>query len=412
VPAGGQARAAADGNVVVLPARAGAAPDGNRRDHSPASDHLATLIELLELAVDGALAAVNGGPAARPASPSGGLSARSADRSSRSAGPPSPPAGPSSVSADRLRPPTGPAGPSAERTFPSAGPSSPSAGPSSPPVGGWREWLASAIELAARELDGHEADQFGFDPEFNSRVLIPVARFFYQQWFQVRLQGTANVPGTGAALVVANHSGTLPFDAIMLQAGLHDEHPAHRNLRLLGADLVYEIPVLGAVASRAGHTRACPANAHTLLRSGELVGVFPEGFKGIGKPFADRYQLQRFGRGGFAVTAIRAGVPIVPCAIVGAEEIYPMVGNAKPLAQMLGLPYFPITPLFPWLGPLGAVPLPSRWIIECCPPVPTDGYPPGSENDPAVIADLSGRVRGTIQRKLDDLLVERGPAFG
>ncbi len=403
MPAGGQARAAADGNVVVLPARAGAAPDGNRRDHSPASDHLATLIELLELAVDGALAAVNGGPAARPASPSGGPSARSADRSSRSAGP-------SSVSADRLRPPARPA--LAERTFPSAGSSSPSAGPSSPPVSGWREWLAGAIELAARELDGHEADQFGFDPEFNGRVVIPVARFFYQQWFQVRLQGTANVPGTGAALVVANHSGTLPFDAIMLQAGLHDEHPAHRNLRLLGADLVYEIPVLGAVASRAGHTRACPASAHTLLRSGELVGVFPEGFKGIGKPFADRYQLQRFGRGGFAVTAIRAGVPIVPCAIVGAEEIYPMVGNAKPLAQMLGLPYFPITPLFPWLGPLGAVPLPSRWIIEFCPPVPTDGYPPGSENDPAVIADLSGRVRGTIQRKLDDLLVERGPAFG
>jgi 1-acyl-sn-glycerol-3-phosphate acyltransferase len=405
VPAGGQARAAADGNVVVLPARAGAAPGGNRRDHSPASDHLATLIELLELAVDGALAAVNGGPAARPASPSGGPSARSADRSSRSAGPSSPSAGPSLVSAGRLRQPAGPAGPSAERTPPSAG-------TSSPPVSGWREWLAGAIELAARELDGHEADQFGFDPEFNSRVLIPVARFFYQQWFQVRLQGTANVPGNGAALVVANHSGTLPFDAIMLQAGLHDEHPAHRNLRLLGADLVYEIPVLGTVASRAGHTRACPANAHALLRSGELVGVFPEGFKGIGKPFADRYQLQRFGRGGFAVTAIRAGVPIVPCAIVGAEEIYPMVGNAKPLAQMLGLPYFPITPLFPWLGPLGAVPLPSRWIIEFCPPVPTDGYPPGSENDPAVIADLSGRVRGTIQRKLDDLLVERGPAFG
>jgi 1-acyl-sn-glycerol-3-phosphate acyltransferase len=335
VPAGGPARDAADGNVVVLPARA------------------AGLLELPELAVDGARASVDGGPATR------------------------------------------------------------TAGSSAPPADGWREWLASTIELAGHQLnDGREADQFGFDPEFNSRVLIPVARFFYQHWFQVRMQGLANVPGTGAALVVANHSGTLPFDAIMLQAGLHDEHPAHRNLRLLGADLVYEVPLLGAIASRGGHTRACPANAHTLLRSGEVVGVFPEGFKGIGKPFAERYQLQRFGRGGFAITAIRARVPIIPCAVVGAEEIYPMVGNAKPLAELLGLPYFPITPLFPWLGPLGVVPLPSRWIIEFCPPVPTDGYQPGSENDPAVIADLSGRVRGTIQRKLDDLLVERGPAFG
>ena len=353
MPAGGPARDVSDGKVVVLPARAGTPPGGTRREGSPVGDRPVSLLELPELPVAGARAAVDGGPAPRPA------------------------------------------------------------GPSSPPASRWRERLASAIELVGHQLDGgREADQFGFDPEFNSKVLIPVARFFYQSWFQVRMQGLANVPTTGAGLLVANHSGTLPFDAIMLQAGLHDEHPAHRNLRLLGADLVYEIPLLGAVASRAGHTRASPANAHTLLRSGELVGVFPEGFKGIGKPFAERYQLQRFGRGGFAITAIRAQVPIVPCAVVGAEEIYPMVGNAKPVAQLLGLPYFPITPLFPWLGPLGVVPLPSRWIIEFCPPVPTDGYPPGSENDPAVIADLSGRVRGTIQRKLDDLLAERGPAFG
>ena len=212
--------------------------------------------------------------------------------------------------------------------------------------------------------------------------------------------------------MVANHSGTVPVDAVMLQAGLYDEHPANRTLRLLGADLVYEIPLLASLARKSGHIRACRADADMLLRSGEVVGVFPEGFKGIGKPFADRYQLRRFGRGGFAVTAIRARVPIVPCAIVGAEEIYPLIGNARPIAQLLGLPYFPITPLFPWLGPIGAVPLPSKWIIEFCPPVSTSDYEPGSENDPAVVADLSGRVRGTIQRKLDDLLSERGPAFG
>jgi 1-acyl-sn-glycerol-3-phosphate acyltransferase len=278
---------------------------------------------------------------------------------------------------------------------------------------GWRSRLADVLEFARRQLDGEsEVDQFGFDPEFNSRVLMPAARMLYQRWFGVRMRGLAHVPEAGPALVVANHSGTLPVDAVMLQSGLHDEHPTHRNLRLLGADMVYEIPLLAPLARKGGHTRACPANAHVLLRSGELVGVFPEGFKGIGKPFSDRYQLRRFGRGGFAATAIRARVPIIPCAIVGAEEIYPLLGNARPIAQLLGLPYFPITPLFPWLGPVGAVPLPSKWIIEFCPPVPTSDYPPGSEDDPAVVADLSGRVRGTIQRKLDDLLPERGPAFG
>ena len=155
------------------------------------------------------------------------------------------------------------------------------------------------------------------------------------------------MPSAGAALVVANHSGVLPLDAIMLQTGLHDEHPAHRNLRLLGADLVYEVPVLSYLARRSGHIRACPANAHRLLLDGELVGVFPEGFKGIGKPFRDRYQLRRFGRGGFAVSALRARVPIIPCAIVGAEEIYPMIGNAKPLARLLAAALLPGHPAVP-----------------------------------------------------------------
>jgi 1-acyl-sn-glycerol-3-phosphate acyltransferase len=282
-----------------------------------------------------------------------------------------------------------------------------------PPAGeGWRGRVASALRFAAGQLAGDgDVDEFGFDPEFNSRLLIPLARLLYREWFRVRMRGVEHVPAAGPVLVVANHSGTLPLDAIMLQTGLHDEHPAHRNLRLLGADLVYEVPLLGGVARRAGHIRASPANAQALLSAGKAVGVFPEGFKGIGKPFSERYQLQRFGRGGFAATAIRAGVPIVPCAIVGAEEIYPMIGNAKRVAGLLGLPYFPITPLFPWLGPLGAVPLPSRWIIEFCPPVGTDEYGPGAEHDQAAVADLSGRVRGIVQRKLDDLLAERGPAF-
>ena len=291
------------------------------------------------------------------------------------------------------------------------------AGANGAPPGGasgdWRERLAEAVEFALRQVTGEgEVNEFGFDPEFNTRLLIPLARLLYQDWFRVEMRGVGHVPATGAALVVANHSGVLPLDAIMLQTGLHDEHPQHRNIRLLGADLVYELPGLAHLARRSGHIRACPANADRLLRDGELVGVFPEGFKGIGKPFSDRYQLRRFGRGGFAATALRARVPIVPCAIVGAEEIYPMVGNARPLARLLRLPYFPITPLFPWFGPLGAVPLPSNWIIDFGTPVPTSGYPAGAWQDPAVIAELAAAVRGSIQARLDDLLVERGPAFG
>ena len=278
---------------------------------------------------------------------------------------------------------------------------------------GLRQLVGNVLRLAEDHLgDEGPVDEFGFDPAFNSRYLLPVARFFYEHWFRVQIRGLEHVPAQGPALVVANHSGTLPMDAVMLETGLHDEHPAHRNLRVLGANLVYDVPLLSALARKSGHIRAARANADALLQAGELVGVFPEGFKGVGKPFAERYQLQRFGRGGFAATAIRAGVPLIPCAIIGAEEIYPMIGNAKPIAELLRLPYFPITPLFPWFGPVGMVPLPSRWIIEFCPPVPTNGYEPGDETDPRAIADLSGRVRGTIQRKLDDLLDERGPAFG
>ncbi len=274
----------------------------------------------------------------------------------------------------------------------------------------WREWAAGAAEFARQRLAGEfQTDETGFDPHFHAHVIMPLTRALYRNWFRIEMRGVEHVPDEGGALVVANHSGVLPFDAIMLQTGLLDAHAQHRNLRLLGADLVYAIPGLATLAVKSGHTRADPAEAARLLAGGDLVGVFPEGFKGIGKPFRERYQLQRFGRGGFAATAIEAGVPIVPCAIVGAEEIYPMIGNARPLARIFGLPYFPVTPLFPWLGPLGAIPLPSNWIIEFLPPVPTDDYPVGDED---AIAELSDRIRDTIQQKLHTLVAERGPAFG
>jgi 1-acyl-sn-glycerol-3-phosphate acyltransferase len=139
--------------------------------------------------------------------------------------------------------------------------------------------------------------------------------------------------------------------------------------------------------------------------------VWPEGFKGIGKPFSERYRLQRFGRGGFVSAALRAGVPIIPCSIVGAEEIYPIVGNVKVLARLLGFPYLPVTPFFPLLGPLGLIPLPSKWIIEFGEPIPTDHYPDGAADDPMLVFNLTDQVRETIQQTLYRLLIQRRSVF-
>jgi 1-acyl-sn-glycerol-3-phosphate acyltransferase len=276
-------------------------------------------------------------------------------------------------------------------------------------VQAWRRHVSGAAGFLRRRIDGdYEVDESGFDPDFTASVLMPLLRPLYRSWFRVQMRGLENVPAAGPALVVANHSGVLPLDAIMLQAGILDEHPQHRTLRVLSADLVYEVPLLSDLARRSGHIRADRELAQKVLCAGELVGVFPEGFKGIGKPFSERYRLQRFGRGGFASTATQTGAPIIPCAIVGAEEIYPMIGNARQVARLLRLPYFPVTPLFPWLGLIGTVPLPSSWIIEFCPPVATD---PAASGDSEAVACLAETVRDIIQHKLGELVAERGPAF-
>jgi 1-acyl-sn-glycerol-3-phosphate acyltransferase len=141
------------------------------------------------------------------------------------------------------------------------------------------------------------------------------------------------------------------------------------------------------------------------------VAVFPEGVKGAGKPFRERYRLQRFGRGGFVEIALRTGAPIVPVAVVGSEEIYPKIGDAGLVARAIGAPYFPVTPTFPLLGPLGLVPLPSKWRIEFCEPIDLSGYGPEAADDRALMFELSERVRDTIQEKLYENLVKRGPAF-
>ena len=274
------------------------------------------------------------------------------------------------------------------------------------------EGLAEWLDFLRRRLTGeYQVDDFGFDPELTDSVLMAPMRPLYRQWFRVEARGLEHVPDDGGALVVANHSGTVAVDSVMTQLALLDEHPAHRHLRMLGANLVFSLPFVGEIARKGGHTLACAPDAERLLRDGELVGVWPEGFKGIGKPFSERYKLQRFGRGGFVSAALRTGAPIIPTAIVGAEEIYPMIGNAKLLARTFGLPYVPITPTFPWLGPLGLVPLPSKWIIEFGEPMPTDQYDSGAADDPMLVFNLTDAVRETIQQTLYRLLVARRGVF-
>jgi 1-acyl-sn-glycerol-3-phosphate acyltransferase len=268
-----------------------------------------------------------------------------------------------------------------------------------------RAW--SALYFAWHSED---VDEFGYDRRFTETV-VPFFELLYALWWRVEVDGIDHVPDEGAALLVANHSGVLPYDGIMLNLALRRQHRAHRECRMLALDMFALLPFLAPLLARTGSVRANPENAERLLRRGELVGVFPEGVKGVGKRYRERYKLARFGRGGFVRVALRTGASIVPCAIVGAEEIHPMIGSLNWLGRPLGLPYLPITPTFPALGPLGLVPLPTKWWIEVAEPIPMEGYGPDAAEDPILVNRLSEEVRATIQRMVDWRLAQRRSIF-
>ena len=274
----------------------------------------------------------------------------------------------------------------------------------------WEPRLAQFLAFLRRRLTGDfTVDEYGFDREVTQQLLVTALRPIARRWFRVEVRGAENLPTEGGALVVSNHSGTVPVDGLMTAVSIHDH--TGRFLRPLGADLVFKLPIVGDLARKGGATLACNEDAERMLSGGELVGVWPEGFKGIGKPFSERYKLQRFGRGGFVSAAIRAGVPIIPTSVVGAEEIYPLVGNIPSLARLLGIPYLPITPLFPWLGPLGLIPLPSKWLIEFGEPIRTDEYDEGAADDPMLVFNVTDQVRESIQQTLYTLLMQRKSVF-
>jgi 1-acyl-sn-glycerol-3-phosphate acyltransferase len=266
----------------------------------------------------------------------------------------------------------------------------------------WKRWRA----LAMRDRSD-VVDEFGRDPLYAGRV-EPLLQFLYEKYFRVEARGLENIPAGGRALIVANHSGTLPYDGAMLMYAVREKSPDRRDVRPLVEDFVFHFPYLGTFINRIGGVRACQENAERLLEQDQLVAVFPEGIKGIGKLYRERYRLQRFGRGGFIKLALRTGAPIIPCAIVGAEEIHPMVGKVTWLAKSIGVPYIPITPTFPLLGPLGLLPLPTKWSLAFGKPLDyAERYGAEAADDRILVNKLSETVRIAIQDMIDESLAQR-----
>jgi 1-acyl-sn-glycerol-3-phosphate acyltransferase len=253
-------------------------------------------------------------------------------------------------------------------------------------------------------------DDFGLDPRFEEMV-SPLLDFMYRRWWRVEVTGMENVPAEGRALLVSNHSGMLPYDGGMIKHAIRTDHPSHREVRPLVEDFVYHFPFLGALMARMGGVRACQENAQRLLEKDELVVVFPEGVKGIAKLYRYRYQLQRFGRGGFVKLCLRTGAPIIPTAVIGAEEIHPIVARADFLARPLKVPVVPITPTLPLLGPLGLIPLPTKWFIHFGRPIDLRAYGKAALDDELLINKITADVRTQIQELIYEQLKKRRSVF-
>jgi 1-acyl-sn-glycerol-3-phosphate acyltransferase len=264
-----------------------------------------------------------------------------------------------------------------------------------------RQWGRGALRSRLEEVD-----DFGLDPSFESK-LLPGIDLLYRRYFRVQVEGIHHVPSVGRAVIVANHGGTLPLDGAMLRTAIRLDHPSRRDLRWLAEDFVFYLPFAGVFLNRIGAVRACPENAERLLEKDSLVAVFPEGVHGIKKLFRQRYQLQRFGRGGFIRLCLRMRAPLIPCAIIGAEETNPLLYRLDTLAELWKLPYLPITPTFPLLGPLGLMPAPTRWKLRFGEPISFDHYGPEALDDHVLVGRLSERVRSAIQGLLDSGLSQR-----
>jgi 1-acyl-sn-glycerol-3-phosphate acyltransferase len=251
-------------------------------------------------------------------------------------------------------------------------------------------------------------DDFGLSRAFVERWQ-PRLAWLLQNYFRMTVSGAERIPVMGPAMIVCNHSGLFPYDELLLKAAVTWAHPEHRSIRPLSEDFAIHLPFAGVWLNRFGCVRACPENAERLLANGETIAVFPEGAQGIGRLYRDRYRLGRFGRGGFVKLALRAQVPIIPVALVGADDAHPILGRVA-LPPRFGLPTLPLTPTFPWLGPLGLLPLPSRWALRVGTPVHLEEDPAAADDRPRV-ARLADDIRSRVQTVLDEALESRADAY-
>jgi 1-acyl-sn-glycerol-3-phosphate acyltransferase len=267
------------------------------------------------------------------------------------------------------------------------------------------------VDLVQRRFTGeYDTDEWGLDWEVVD-LLLPFLSFLFKSYWRVETTGLENVPVEGRALLVANHSGQLPWDGMMVGTAILTEHPSRRLIRGLYAGILPRIPWVSTLLVRLGQTLATVENGTRLLEQEELVAVFPEGYKGTGKLFKDRYRLARFGRGGFARMALNTGAPIIPVSVVGSEETYITLAKVPTFSEITGIPYLPITLRFPWLGLFGIMPLPTKWYIDFGEPIYVDNGDPNAADNVPYVSQVTDQVRGMIQEMVHDRLAQRRSVF-
>ncbi len=267
-----------------------------------------------------------------------------------------------------------------------------------------------ADTLKRRMTGEYETDEWGLDMEYLNAVR-PFFEFMYKTYWRIQTSGMEHIPEDGRGLLVSNHSGQLPWDGSMVASAVLLEHPSQRLVRTLYATWFPTLPFFSSLFVKCGQVLATEDNGIRLLEQDQLVAVFPEGYKGVGKLFKDRYKLARFGRGGFVKMALRTRSPIIPVSVVGAEETYISLAKSQTMARLIGFPYFPISLTFPWLGLLGFVPLPTKWFIDFGEPIATDSYEPDAANDVMLVSQLTDQVRNVVQEMIYSRLAQRRSIF-
>lgn len=271
------------------------------------------------------------------------------------------------------------------------------------------EMLRSRYSWSPRRQREPVVDSFGLDPEALERAR-PWLSYLFERWWRVRISGEANLPDSGRTIFVANRSGVFPYDGLMLAHAVEMLRGQGFRPRFLIADWLVGLAFAQPLLTRLGGVRACAENAERILDDGNWVIAFPEGQKGALKHFHDRYRLQRFARGGFVSIAIRKRARIIPVSIVGAEEVHPILLESKFLTQLLGFPAL-LTPTFPHLGPLGLLPLPSRWRICFGQSIEFSDVDLDAADDPLYVNRVNEQIRSAIQRMLHSEIRERSSVF-